>query len=134
MRVLFVCVGNSARSQMAEAIFNFVAPKGVSAMSAGTRPASRVNRKAVRVMQEIGLDITSAKPKLLTPKMVKKADKIITMGCLGESSCPAFLINGKSKLEDWGIMDPKDLSIQEVRAVRERIADMVMELLKELQR
>jgi arsenate reductase len=132
MKVLFVCVGNSARSQMAEAIFNSAAPKGISAMSAGTEPARRVSRKAVRVMREIGLDISAAKPKLLTPGMVDGADKIITMGCLEESSCPVFLLRDKSKLEDWGITDPKDLPIDEVREIREGIADRVMGLLKEL--
>ncbi len=134
MKVLFVCVGNSGRSQMAEAIFNHVAPKNMQAMSAGTRPAARVSRKTVEVMREIGLDISTAKPKKLTPEMVEEADKIITMGCLNESSCPAFLLKDKTKLDDWKIEDPKDLSLEKVREIREQIADKVMDLISELMR
>ena len=134
MKVLFVCVGNSGRSQMAEAIFNYVAPKNMRAMSAGTRPAARVSRKTVEVMREIGLDISTAKPKKLTLEMVEEADKIITMGCLNESSCPAFLLKDKTKLDDWRIEDPKDLSLEKVREIREQIADKVMDLISELMR
>ncbi len=132
MRVLFVCVGNSGRSQMAEALFNSVAPKNIVAVSAGTKPARRVSRKAARVMREIGLDISAAKPKLLTPEMADGAEKIITMGCIEESACPVFLLKDKSKIEDWGIMDPKDLPIDKVREIRGEIAERVMELLMEL--
>lgn len=134
MKVLFVCVGNSGRSQMAEAIFNYVAPKNMTATSAGTRPATRVSRKAVEVMREIGLDMRGAKPKKLTPEMVEEADRIITMGCINESSCPTFLVKDKSKLNDWNIEDPKDLPEDKVREIREQITSRVMDLITELLR
>lgn len=132
MMVLFGCVGNSGRSQMAEAIFNSLAPGDNRAMSAGTMPARRVSRRAVEVMGEIGLNITRAKPKLLTQTMVEEADRIVTMGCLEERSCPAFLIKGKSKLEDWDIEDPRTLPLEQVRRIREQIKDKVRGLIEEI--
>lgn len=134
MKVLFVCVGNSGRSQMAEAIFNYVAPKNMRAVSAGTEPAARVSRKAVEVMGEIGLDITGARPKKLSPEMVEEADRIITMGCLNSATCPAFLIKDKSKLDDWNLEDPKDLPVEKVREIRDQITDRVMDLVSEMLR
>ncbi len=119
MRVLFVCVGNAARSQIAEALFNQRAPANFTAMSAGTQPAESVSSKAIEAMKEIGIDISKAKPKLLTQEMVEKADRIITMGCINQSSCPAFLIKDKSKLEDWVIEDPRGKPLQKVRKVRD---------------
>lgn len=129
-----MCVGNSGRSQMAEAIFNYVAPRNMRAMSAGTKPATRVSRKTIEVMREIGLDIGGARPKGLTPEMVDEADRIITMGCLDESACPALLLQDRSKLEDWDIEDPKNLPVEEVREIRERIADKVMDLITDMLR
>ncbi|MBI5252871.1 MAG: arsenate reductase ArsC [Euryarchaeota archaeon] len=120
MKVLFVCVGNSARSQMAEAIFNKIAGKK-EAQSAGTQPADKVSSKAIAVMREIGIDISMRKPKLLTREMVEKTEKIITMGCLDSASCPLFLLEDKSKLEDWKIEDPRDKPIEKVREIRDEI-------------
>ena len=132
MMVLFVCVGNSMRSQMAEVLFNQLAPRNYYAKSAGTQPADRVSSKAIEVMKEIGIDISNAKPKLITPEMVKEAYKIITMGCINESSCPAFLIKDKSKLKDWDIEDPRGKTIEEVRKARDEIKRRVEQLIEKL--
>ena len=132
MKVLFVCVGNSARSQMAEALFNRLAPKGYSAVSAGTQPARRVSSLAIKAMSELGIDISKAKPKLLTPEMVKKADRIITMGCLVEESCPSFLMKERRALEDWGIEDPRGKDIEGVRRIRDEVKLKVEQLLERL--
>jgi len=131
MKVLFVCVGNAARSQMAEAFFNHLT-KSSSAESAGTEPAEKISLKAVEVMKEAGIDISSAKPKLLTQKMVDGADRIITMGCLHESSCPLFLIKEKSKIEDWNIADPRGKRTEDVRMARDEIKKRVEALIREL--
>lgn len=130
--VLFVCVGNSGRSQIAEAFFNHLTPANFKATSAGTKPASRVSSNVIQVMREVGIDINDAKPKQLTPEMVKKADKIILMGCIDQASCPAFILEDKSKLEDWRIPDPKDEPIERVREIREQIYARILELVQTL--
>ncbi|MFH1774415.1 MAG: arsenate reductase ArsC [Methanobacteriota archaeon] len=129
MKVLFVCVGNSARSQIAEALFNKIAGKK-EAQSAGTEPAEKVSPKAVEAMREIGTDISMQKPKLLTQEMVEKAEKIITMGCLNSASCPLFLLEDKSKIEDWKLHDPRSKPIEKVREIRDEIGRRVEELAK----
>lgn len=131
MKVLFVCVGNSARSQMAEALFNKIAGKK-EAQSAGTEPAEKVSSKAVEAMREIGIDISMQKPKLLTKEMVEKAEKIITMGCLESASCPLFLLEDKSKLEDWNIEDPRGKPVEKVREIRDEIRRRVEMLAGEI--
>lgn len=131
-QVLFVCMGNSARSQMAEAFFNSITPKGWKASSAGTKPAERVSSKAVEVMRELGLDVSNKKPKLLTPMMVEGAKRIITMGCLDDESCPVFLLEEKSKIEDWKIPDPRGLPLEEYRGVRDMIRKKVEGLIANL--
>ncbi|MGQ9515509.1 MAG: arsenate reductase ArsC [Thermoproteota archaeon] len=127
--MLFVCVENSCRSQMAEAILNKIAEDrgiAVRAMSAGTRPAAEVNPFAVQVLREIDIDASHQKPKLLTQEMLEKADKIITMGCLAKDVCPAIFL---SKTEDWGIEDPSGKSIEKFREVRDIIKGKVEDLL-----
>ncbi len=131
MDVLFVCVGNSARSQMAKGFYNHYARR-TRAESAGTEPASRVSRKAIEVMREKGIDISSEKPKLLTQEMVTRAKKVVTMGCLSRESCPFFLVESE-KLEDWALPDPKGKSIEEFRRVRDEIERRVRELVKEME-
>ncbi len=130
--VLFVCVGNAARSQMAKAFYNALA-KRARAESAGTEPAKAVSRKAIEVMREKGIDISHEKPKLLTKEMVSKARRIITMGCLSRESCPAFLLSSGGKLEDWALPDPKGRGIEEYRRVRDEIERRVRRLIEEME-
>jgi len=92
-RVLLVCVENAGRSQMAKAFANHYAKGKVTASNAGVMIADSVNLVVVKVMKEKGIDISKNKPKLLTPKMIEEADKIITMGCSVEKFCPAPLLN-----------------------------------------
>jgi len=128
--ILFVCVENSCRSQMAEAFFNFYArKKGVDAYaeSGGAKPASQVNPLAVEVMREVGIDISSQKPKILESEMVKKAERIITMGCKVKDACPALFV----ETEDWEIEDPAEKGIEKFREVREKIKKKVNKLLSD---
>lgn len=128
--VLFVCVHNSGRSQMAEAFFNHMAKGKAQAYSAGTQPADRVNTAVVEAMREVGIDISGNKPKALTMDMVKQADKMITMGCGAdaEAVCPARF----TETEDWAIGDPKDKTLEQVRKIRGEIKERVAKLLNEL--
>ena len=126
-KVLFVCVENARRSQMAEAFLNKLA-KGVAvAVSAGAKPASKVDEKAVKVMKEIGIDITGQKPKALTMKMVEEADVVITMGC-GADVC---LVVPK-RVEEWKIEDPAGKPIAKFREVRNEIKKRVEKLVETL--
>ena len=128
-RVLFVCVENAGRSQMAEAFFNKMA-KTARASSAGTRQASMVNPLVVEVMGELGIDISEAKPKLLTMEMLEEADRVITMGCAIGDVCPSDLVeNAKS----WGIEDPAGKPIMEVRLIRDKIKKKVRALVDEIE-
>jgi arsenate reductase len=127
-RVLFVCVHNSGRSQMAEAFFNHLAGNKASASSAGTQPASQINPAVVQVMREAGLDISHKIPKLLTFEMMESAHRVITMGCGVEETCPAAIV----PMEDWGIEDPEGKPIEKVRQIRDNIRNKVETLIKEL--
>lgn len=129
MRVLFVCVGNSARSQMAEAFFNKIT-RTKEARSAGTEPAARVSQKAVTAMKEIGIDISMQKPTLLTKEMAERAEKVITMGCMDNASCPLFLLEDKSKMKDWAIEDPRGKPVEKFREVRDTIKKKVEDMLR----
>jgi len=128
--ILFVCVHNSGRSQMAEAFFNQLAKGKAQAYSAGTQPTESVNPVVVEVMKEVGIDISGNKPKALTIDMVEKADRMITMGCGAEAGavCPASFI----ETEDWALEDPHDKSLEQVRKIRNEIKERVMRLLKEI--
>jgi protein-tyrosine-phosphatase len=129
--VLFVCVHNSGRSQMAEAFFNHMAKDKAQAYSAGTQPADKVNPAAVKAMREVGIDISGNKPKALTMDMVEKAHRMITMGCGAEAEvvCPASFI----ETEDWALEDPKGKTLEQVRKIRDEIKERVIRLLAELQ-
>lgn len=130
-KVLFVCVHNSGRSQMAEVFFNRLAPAGWQAESAGTMPGKGVNPVVVQVMQESGLDISHQQPKLLVPEMLKDVERIFTMGCDVDSGvCPA----GFLKTEDWGLEDPAGKPIVTVRKIRDDIRSRVERLVKDLSR
>lgn len=128
MKVLFVCVGNSCRSQIAEALFNQVS-KTANASSAGTKPTPSVNPFAVQVMKEVGIDIAKARPKLLTSEMLATADKVITMGCAVGDVCPGAIAGAK----DWGIEDPIGKPIEEFRKVRDITREKVKKLVKMLE-
>lgn len=127
-RVLFVCVGNSGRSQMAEAFFNHFSGGGSLAISAGTRPATSVSRTAVAAMAELGIDMGDQRPKPLTQQMIQQADRIITMGCDVAESCPA----GFHASEDWGLEDPQGQPLEKVRFIRDQIRERVLALLADL--
>ena len=128
--VLFVCVHNSGRSQMAEAFFNQLAGGRGQAFSAGTRPGPSVNPVVVAAMKEVGIDISGNKPKALTMELVQRADRMITMGC-GEDTegvCPAGFI----ETEDWKLDDPHEKSLDEVRVIRDEVKRRVSELIASL--
>jgi arsenate reductase len=122
--ILFVCVHNSCRSQIAEGLFNAMSKKG-KAISAGSDPSSRVSPKAVEVMNEIGIDISHQRPKLLTEDIVKNAEKAIIV--CGDDSCP--YIPGAEK---WGVKDPDDLGIEEFRKTRDSIKEKIVRLISEI--
>jgi arsenate reductase len=126
-KVLFVCVENAARSQMAEAFLNKLSSGKMAATSAGVKPAKEVNPMAIEDMREIGIDMSKQKPKMLTAEMVKAADKVITMGC-GADVCPAPPVES----EGWGIRDPSGKSIETFREVRDEIKKRVEKLIKEI--
>jgi arsenate reductase (thioredoxin) len=123
--VVFACVQNAGRSQMAAAIFNaFADPETARAISAGTRPADRVHAEVVQVMHEVGVDLGAATPQMLNEAITRDADWLITMGC-GEE-CP--VIPGVRR-DDWPIEDPKGKPVAEVRRIREEIELRVRSLL-----
>jgi len=124
--VLFACVHNSGRSQMAAALFNaFADPSKATAISAGTEPAERIHPEVIAVMREMGLDLAHIKPQKLTNELAQDAQMLITMGC-GEA-CP--VLPGKLR-DDWPIPDPKGKSLEEVRMIREEISKNVRELIR----
>ena len=127
--ILFVCVENAARSQMAEAFFRYYSPKGYEAKSAGTKQASKINALAVKVMKEINIDISHQKPKTISVEMIKNSDKIVNMGCLEKESCPTLFLHN---FVDWNIGDLNGESIGQVRDIRNEIEQRVKELVSSL--
>lgn len=124
--ILFVCVENAGRSQMAEA---FARKYGLPATSAGTIPSSKVNPMVVEAMKEKGLDIGQNHPKHLTSDMIKEASLVVTMGCSVEEACPRpMLAQMQKKLIDWNLEDPKGKPIERVREIRDDIERRVIEL------
>ena len=124
--VLFICVHNSGRSQMAEAFFNQMAKGRARAVSAGSQPADKVNPIVVAVMRESGINISRNKPKLLTLNMMKGIDRAITMGC--ENSCPYTTV----ATDDWALENPKGKPIEKVRQIRDEIKDRVERLIEQM--
>ena len=125
--VLFVCVHNAGRSQMAAALLDHYAEGRVTVRSAGSEPADRVNPRVVIAMDELGLDVSREHPKPLTGEAVEAADVVITMGC--GDACPIY--PGK-RYEDWELEDPAGLDLHGVRRVRDEIGDRVRALVDEL--
>jgi len=125
--VLFVCVENAGRSQMAEAFFRKYAPSdSFEVVSAGTKLASEINPIVIKAMRQIGIDISKQKPKETTEEMTRNATKIINMGCIDKNFCPTLFIN---KVIDWGIADPKGKPLQKVEEIRDEIENRVLELI-----
>lgn len=121
--VIFACVHNAGRSQMAAAFFNrLVRPTAARAISAGTRPAEHVHPEVLEVMREVGIDLGAASPRLLTPELAASAQILITMGC-GET-CP--VVPGLRRV-DWALPDPKGQSPARVREIRDSIRDRVLD-------
>ena len=125
--VLFVCVHNAGRSQMAAGFLSAIAGDSVEVRSAGSAPAGSINPRAVEAMAEVGIDITGEQPKLLTVDSVQTADVVVTMGC--GDTCPYF--PGK-RYEDWDLTDPAGQPIEVVRRVRDEIKSRIDRLVSEL--
>ena len=125
--VLFVCVHNAGRSQMAAGYLQHLAGDRIDVLSAGSQPAERVNQVAVAAMAEEGIDITAEQPKLLTDTAVQQADVVITMGCGDE--CPFY---PGTRYEDWVLDDPAGQGIDVVRPIRDQIRKRVEALVNAL--
>jgi len=127
-KVLFVCVENAGRSQMAEAFTNYLGKDKLVAASAGIKLAAQVNPVVVEVMREKGIDISQAKPKLLTIKMANEADLVVTMGCGAADVCPGPFF---TENVDWELEDPKGKPIEKAREIRDDIEHRVKQLISE---
>ena len=125
--VLFVCVHNAGRSQMAAGWLQHLAGDRVEVRSAGSEPADRINPAAVEAMREVGIDITSATPKILTTEAVQDSDVVITMGC--GDACPFY--PGK-RYEDWQLDDPAGQDVAAVRPIRDEIRRRIEDLIASL--
>ncbi|WP_272947967.1 arsenate reductase ArsC [Serinicoccus sediminis] len=125
--VLFVCVHNAGRSQMAQAWLAHLAGDAVEVRSAGSAPADTVNPAAVEAMREVGIDISQARPAVLTTDSVRRSDVVVTMGC--GDACPIF--PGK-RYEDWPVDDPAGQGVEAVRPIRDAIRGRVVDLLTSL--
>ena len=128
--ILFVCVENAGRSQMAEAFFRKFASNRFNVSSAGTTPSSQLNPAVIQVMKEIGIDMESQKPKLLSDDMINDSFKTINMGCMDQESCPSLFVKD---ILDWNISDPKEKSLDEVREIRDKIKSEVINLIHSLE-
>jgi arsenate reductase len=124
-KVLFVCVHNSGRSQMAQAFGETLADGSVVFESAGTMPAPQVNPVAAEAMREKGIDLSGRRPRRLTDEMAESADRVFTMGCSIEDACPAVVVAA----EDWALDDPAGKDIEDVRRIRDEIEGRVLDLL-----
>ncbi len=127
--ILFVCVENAGRSQMAEAFFRKFAPNQFDVSSAGTIPSSQLNPIIIQVMKEIGVDMINQQPKLLSDSMIDNSFKIVNMGCMNKESCPSLFVKD---IINWNISDPKEESLDNVREIRDKIRLEVMNLIQSL--
>jgi arsenate reductase (thioredoxin) len=124
-KVIFACIHNAGRSQMAAAFFNQLADRQkAEAVSAGTEPGTRVHPEVLAAMQEVGIDLSAAKPQKLTEELARDAQLLITMGC--GDKCP--YIPGLRR-DDWPLRDPKGLPMEEVRIIRDDVKERVQKLL-----
>ena len=125
-KVLFVCVENAGRSQMAEAFADLHGRGKIWASSAGTMSSNSIHPLVVKVMLEKGIDISKNKPKFITTKMLQDADAVIVMGCDAKGFCPAPLLK---KVINWELENPKDKSLEKVRQIRDEIEKKISELI-----
>jgi arsenate reductase len=125
--ILFVCVENTFRSIMSEAIFNAHAPKGWIAESAGVKPVRAINPLVIELLNEIGIQVESKAPKLVTPVMIERARRVVTFGCLDR--CP---VGAKEKAEDWPIPGSTDKTWIELRSIRDELLGRVLALIERL--
>ncbi len=123
--ILFVCVENAARSQMAEGFFNKSPPEGYKAVSGGTMPVSQINPVVIDVMKEVGIDISNQKSKEITEDMMRNSFKTVNMGCMDKESCPTIFL---PNVLDWNLEDPKGKSFEKIREIRDEIDQRVKEL------
>ena len=128
--ILFVCVENAGRSQMAEAFFKKYAKNQFNVISAGTSPSSNLNPVVVSAMNEIGIDLKNQQPQLLSTSMIKNSNKTVNMGCMDKESCPSLFVKG---VDDWNMDDPKGKSLDDVRKIRDQIKHNVLTLLDSLE-
>ena len=107
--ILFICIQNAGRSQMAEGFFNKSPPEGYKAVSGGTKPVSQINPVVIDVMKEVGIDISNQKSKDITEEAMRNSIQIVNMGCMEKEACPTLFLHN---LLDWNIEDPKGKSIE----------------------
>ena len=129
-KILFLCVENAGRSQMAEGFFRKYAPKDYEPVSAGTKLTTEIYPIAAEAMKEIGIDLSKQKPKILTHEMIQDSILSANMGCMDKTECPALFIKN---LVDWNIEDPKGKSLDQVRKIRDYIEQKVREICKTLE-
>jgi arsenate reductase len=129
-KILFVCVENAGRSQIAEGFFRKYAPDGWIPVSAGSRPTLEINPVAVEAMKEVGIDISKQKPKELSEELIRSSFLKVSMGCIDQTECPAIFLGNH---QDWGIEDPKGKPIEKVREIRNEIEKKVKELVTTLE-
>jgi len=124
--ILFVCVENAGRSQMAEAFFRKFTENRFNVISAGTSPSKELNPIVVQVMKEIGIDMNSQNPKMLSESMIYNSFKTVNMGCMDKESCPGLFVKD---VIDWNIPDPKEKTIEQIREIRDQIKSEVLNLI-----
>ena len=124
--ILFVCVENAGRSQMAEAFFRKFTENRFNVISAGTSPSKELNPIVVQVMKEIGIDMNSQNPKMLSESIISNSFKTVNMGCIDKESCPGLFVKD---VIDWNIPDPKEKTIEQIREIRDQIKTEVLNLI-----
>jgi protein-tyrosine-phosphatase len=129
-KILFVCVENAGRSQMAESFFKKYAPREYEAISVGTKPAPIINPIVVEAMQEIGIDLSKQQPKVITNEIINDSILHVNMGCIDKTQCPAIFMKNSV---DWNIEDPKGKSIEQVRLIRNDVELKIKQLCENLE-
>ena len=128
-KILFVCVENAGRSQMAEAFFRKYLPDGFEPISAGTKPAAKINSIVIQAMKEIDIDIEDNFPRILSQQMINEAKIAVNMGCIDKESCPALFLKD---VVEWQIPDPKGKTITEVRIIRDGIEQKIKNFIESM--